>query len=348
MQDKYRVIQWATGNVGKVSIRQFVENPSFELVGILVTNPDKVGKDAGELAGLPATGVIATDDVEAIFALEADCVHFAAAAEDIAMVCRLLRSGKNVVSPLGPFYPSSQYPHSVETSAAIAAACAEGGTSFHGSGVHPGFAGDLLPLVLARAAGRIDHIHVTEVVDFAANPSSYIPFMGFGREPADLLANPARSPEAALMFSQSMAMVIEALGKTIERMEASLELATAVKDIAYPGGVVGKGTVGGQHYEWTAVVEGEPFMTFHCFWTMGDAIEPAWDCGSSGYSVRIEGEPALLMTLSGFDQEGRPQYPGLSLTALLGVNAIPAVCDAPPGIVTHREIGLFPPPGLLR
>lgn len=345
---QYRVIQWATGNVGKVSIRQFVENPAYALVGVFVTNPDKVGKDAGELAGLASTGVIATDDVDSMVALEADCVHFAAAAEDIEMVCRLLRSGKNVVSPLGPFYPSNQFPHSIETGEAIAAACAESGTSFHGSGIHPGFAGDLLPLVMTRAAGRIDHIHVTEVVDFAANPSSYIPFMGFGREPADLLANPARSPEAALMFSQSMAMVIEALGKTIERMETSLELATASQDIPYPGGVVGKGTVGGQHYEWTAVVEGKPLMTFHCFWTMGEAIEPAWNCGPSGYSVRIEGDPALLMTLSGVDAQGRPQYPGLSLTALLGVNAVSAVCDAAPGIVTHRQLGLFGPPGLLR
>ncbi|MEW9856613.1 hypothetical protein [Novosphingobium sp. M1R2S20] len=348
VQRKYRVIQWATGNVGKVAIRQFVENPAFELAGVLVTNPDKVGKDAGELAGLPPTGVIATDDVETIMGLAADCVHFAGAVEDLDTLCRLLRSGKNVVSPLGPFYPSNQYPHSVETSEAIAAACREGGTSFHGSGIHPGFAGDLLPLILARAAGRIDHIHVTEVVDFSANPSSYIPFMGFGREPADLLANPARSPDAALMFSQSMAMVIEALGKTIERMETSLELATATRDIPYPGGVVTKGTVGGQHYEWTAIVEGKPLMTFHCFWTMGDAIDPAWNCGPSGYSVRLEGDPALMMTLSGIDDQGRPQYPGLSLTALLGVNAIPAVCDAPPGIVTHREMGLFVPPGLLR
>ena len=127
VQRKYRVVQWATGNVGKVSIRQFLENPAFDLVGVLVTNPDKVGKDAGELASLPPTGIIATDDVEAIIALDADCVHFAAAAEDIEMVCRLLRTGKNVVSPLGPFFPSSQYPHSIETSEAIAAACAEGG-----------------------------------------------------------------------------------------------------------------------------------------------------------------------------------------------------------------------------
>lgn len=150
------------------------------------------------------------------------------------------------------------------------------------------------------------------------------------------------------MFSQSMAMVIEALGKKIERLETSLELATATEDIPYPGGIVAKGTVGGQHYEWTAVVEGKPLMTFHCFWKMGEHIKPAWTCGPSGYNLRIEGDPALMLTLSGVDAQGRPQYPGLSLTALLGVNAIPAVCDAKPGIVSHGQIGLFAPLGLLR
>ncbi len=60
----YRVIQWATGVVGQAALRHFIENPAFELAGVLVYNPDKVGKDAGELVGLPPTGVIATDDVE--------------------------------------------------------------------------------------------------------------------------------------------------------------------------------------------------------------------------------------------------------------------------------------------
>ncbi len=104
----YRVVQWATGVVGQTALKHFIENPVFELVGVLVYNPDKVGRDAGELVGLPPTGVIATDNVEQILALEADCVMFAPIGLDWDMVCRLLRSGKNVVLPLGPFYPSER------------------------------------------------------------------------------------------------------------------------------------------------------------------------------------------------------------------------------------------------
>jgi hypothetical protein len=348
-QRPYRVIQWATGKVGQVAIRHFAANPAFDLVGLYVTNADKVGRDAGEIAGIAPMGITATDDVDAILALEADCVHFAPAVEDIDMLCRILRSGKNVVTPLGPFYPIGIYAKQV---AQLEAACIQGGTSFHGSGIHPGFAGDLLPLTLTRLMTRIDHIHVYEIVDHLANPSNYIEYMGFGREPADLLANPARSPDAAHIFAQSMAIVVEALGESIEDVTATLELATATEDIAWQvpgglGGVVKQGSVGGQHYEWSAIVRGRPFITYHCFWKLGDKVEPNWPCGDSGYRVIIEGEPPLTLSLNGVGKDGRPGYFGLSLTGLLGVNAIPAVCDAAPGVVTHLDLGVFGPPGLV-
>jgi hypothetical protein len=343
-KEKYRVIQWASGKVGQVAIRHFADNPAFDLVGLYVTSPDKVGKDAGEIAGIAPIGVVATDDIEAIIAMDADCVHFAPMVEDIDLMCRLLRSGKNVVTPLGPYYPTGKY---VEQLATIEAACQAGGTSFHGCGIHPGFAGDLLPLTLARLMTRVDCIHLYEIVDHLANPSKYIEYMGFGREPADLLANPARSPDAAYIFAQSMALVVEGLGKTIEDITATLELATATQDIAYPGGLVRQGTVAGQHYEWSAWVGGAPLITYHCFWMMGDKIEPLWTPGDTGYRVVMEGEPRLAVSLSGLDDSGRQTYPGMSLTALLGVNVIPAVCDAAPGVVTHLDLGVVRPRGLV-
>lgn len=343
----YKVVQWATGHVGKTAIRHFVDNPVYELAGVLVTNPRKVGKDAGDLAGIGSTGVAATDDPEEILALEADCVHFAPLMPDLEMVCRLLRSGKNVVSPLGPFYPWERYKADFEK---LAAACNEGGASFHGSGIHPGFAGDILPLTLARLMDRIECVHIYEVIDHLANPSNYIPFMGFGREPADLLANPSRSPEAPYMFAQSMEMIAAGLGRTIEDVTAKLEVATATRDIAYPRGVIEANTVAGQHYEWTGWSRGKPLVTFHCFWVMGrEHVSPQWDCGDSGYRIRIEGDPPLELSLRGAAEPGGTRrYLGLPWTAMVGVNAIPAVCDAPPGIVTHFELGVPKLYGLVR
>lgn len=343
---RYRVIQWATGTVGTTAIRHFAENPHFELVGTWVSSPDKVGKDAGEIAGTEPLGVIATNDAEQLIGMVADCVHFAPVQQDIAMVCRLLRSGKNVVSPLGPYYRTEQFHNDWE---AIESACLDGGTTFHGSGIHPGFAGDLLPLIVARIMERINHIHVYEIVDFQANPSNWIPYMGFGRPCDELLANPSRPPEAVHFFAQSMALVLESLGHTVDDLTTKLEVSPATQDIAFPGGVVKQGTVAGQHYEWTAWSQGKPRMTFHTYWVMGhDALETDWNCGSDGYRVRFEGNPNLELALAGANGGSEGNLLTMPWTAMAGLNTIAAICEMPPGFVSHLDLGLVCPPGLMR
>lgn len=347
----YRVIQWATGVVGGTALRHFIENPAFELVGVLVTKPEKVGKDAGDLVGLPKTGVLATDDVEKIIALGADCVLFAPIVTNVDTICRLLRSGKNVASVAGPFSPQ----HYPEHFAKIEAACREGNSSYHGCGIHPGFSGDLLPLTLTRLMNRVDRIQIYEFIDKLRNPMVYTEMMGFGRDPEALLAKPSRSPEAPFAFAQSMAMVAEGLGKKIEKVTTKLEVAQATQDIPYSlgiglpiSGTIRTGTVAGQHYEWTAWVEGRPLITYHFYWTMGEHVEPRWDIDSR-YQVVIEGDPPLelrLMSRPGAD--GVRPFLGLPWTGLLGATALPALCEAAPGVVTHLELGIVQPRGLVR
>lgn len=345
-QQTYRVMQWATGTVGMAALRHFIENPVIELVGVWVTSPDKIGKDAGDIAGLPKTGVIATNDIEALIALDADCVHMAQLTRDNDLVCRLLRSGKNVICALGPYYPIERYAEDFEK---IEAACQAGGTTFHGSGVHPGFASDLMPLTLARLMNRIDHIEVTEIIDKVRNPMIYIEVMGFGDDFDELSAKPKRSPEAPHHFSMCMALVIEALGKKMEKVTSKLELARATEDIPYYNGTIRKGTVGGQHYEWTAWVEGKPFMTYHFYWSMGDKVEPRWEVEECKYRIRMAGDPPLeVHIMGGKEADGRHPFHGLPWTGLLGATAVPAVCDARPGVVNHLDLGVIRPRGLVR
>ena len=116
MSKTYRVVAWSTGNVGRNVIAGIDARPDLELVGLWVSNPDKVGRDAGELAGLDRTlGVAATDDVDAIFALRPDVIVHTAMADDrlfeaLADLQRILRAGINVVSS-GPVF--LQYPYGV-------------------------------------------------------------------------------------------------------------------------------------------------------------------------------------------------------------------------------------------
>ncbi len=352
-QKKYRIIQWCTGVVGKTALRHFIENPHIELAGVLVTNPDKAGKDAGEIAGLSVkTGVEATDDVEKILALKADGVLFAPIITDVDMICRLLCSGKNVASVAGPFLPNEYFEAEQEK---IEAACRDGKTSYLGCGVHPGFSGDILPLTLARLMNRIDRIQITEFIDKDKNPMVYTEMMGFGADPAELLAKPRRAPDTWRHFYQSLDLVAKSLGKQIEKVTSNFEVAKATKDIPYTlgegrtgGGIVKKGTVGGQHYEWTAYADGRPLISYHFYWTMGENVEPKWDIDSR-YQVTIQGDPPLEVRLqSPPDADGKRPFFGLPWTGLLGATALPALCDAQPGLVTHVDLGVMQPHGLAR
>ena len=349
MSDKtYRVIQWATGTVGSAALTYFIENPVIDLVGVYVTNPEKIGKDAGDLVGLPKTGVLATGSADEILAMDADCVLFAPSmmTPPIDMVCQLLASGKNVVSPAGPFLPNKWIP---EDAARVEAACKAGGTSFHCCGIHPGFSGDVLPITLLRLMNRVDCVEVTEIIDKVRNPMIYTEIMGFGMDPVELLANPKRSPETYKFFYSSMAMIAEALGKEIEEVTVKFEVSTALKDIKHAYGEVKQGTVGGQHYEWTAWCEGAPLVVYHFYWQLGEDLDPLWEQGEAMYRVRIHGDPPLECQLMGQkDTDGRHPFLGLPWTGLVGCTVVPDVCDAPPGVVTHFDLGVVKPKGLVR
>ncbi|KUI11374.1 dihydrodipicolinate reductase [Mycobacterium sp. GA-1285] len=345
----YRVIQWMTGDVGRAGVRHFAQCPVFELVGVLVHSKDKVGRDAGEIAGIAPTGVIATDDVESITALDADCVFYTPVIMDIDTVCGLLRSGKNVVTTSGFFHPTDDFREGGDK---IRAACQDGGASFHAGGIHPGFAGDILPLTLARVASRIDKIEVWEVVNVLTDaPMDHIDWMGFGKDKDKFLSEPTILGLGVPFFAQSMHMVADGLGVTIDDVTADVRAAVATEDIPHDQGAIPRGTVAAQHHEWTAWVDGSPLIVYHAIYvTAGPGeLDPAWDWGRTRYRIAIEGDPPNELTMHGLvAADGSMTHPGYTWTAMGPINAIPDVCDGPPGWLTHLDLGLVRPRGLVR
>src|SRR5207245_11714453 len=153
-------------------LRWISGHPEWELVGVWVSSAAKAGKDAGELCGVGPVGVTATADARALLALDADCVCYTATGdlrpfEAVEDVCRILVSGKNVVSssivPL--VHPRSFFP---EVRDKLEEACRRGGTSFFTSGIDPGFANDLLPLTLSGRWERWAEVGMREISRHAA------------------------------------------------------------------------------------------------------------------------------------------------------------------------------------
>ena len=346
----YRVIQWATGSIGQISIRHFADTPDFDLVGVLVTSDAKNGKDAGDLAGIPPLGVAATTSIDEVLALDADAVNYAPLYAEVDDMARILRSGKNIVTPVGFVYPKALDP---EVVAKLEAACQEGGTSLHGAGIHPGFSGDLLPLTASRLCTRIDQVIVQEVADLAPHPSYKMNFegLGFGRDPDDARANP--SPLIHTMesiFKESMLLLADGLGVTVDEVTTEFDVAVAKRDLTVRSGQIPAGTVGGMRHQWITWSGGRPVIVFRSFWKMDDDLDPNWGYGTVKYSVIFEGVPSMKFEFEPTSQHptGDQGYWGRIWTAMNAINAIPAVVAAPPGIQTHLDLPPIQSPSLVR
>ena len=215
IQNRLRVVQWSTGNAGQPALRGILRHPDLELVGVHAHSPDKIGRDAAELCDWHAgeTGVLATDDVDALLALEPDCVCYTAQGETrpkdtVEELCGILRAGINVVntSIVSLVYPPFASRKLVEP---LEAACRDGSSTIYTSGFDPGWSGDLIPLALAACCERVDALRVYELMDYSTyeDPGFTGVFFGFGR-PMDYAA-PLLQPGVKLLLAQFAALEIE-------------------------------------------------------------------------------------------------------------------------------------------
>ena len=342
----YRVIQWATGGVGRAAIQAVLNHPELELVGCWVHSADKDGRDAGELAGEAPIGVAATRDAEALLATDADCVMYSPLLPDDAVVAAILRSGKNVVTPVGWVYPDRRNP-AVQ---AIEAAAMEGKATLHGSGIHPGGITERFPLMVSALSSAITHVRAEEFSDLRTYNSPLVvrEVMGFGLSPEQAMAGPMASLLEA-GFKASVRMVTDQLGIAAEpRIRSSQEVAVAVHgtdDLIVP---MEPGTVAARRFRWEAMVDGRPVVTAAVNWLMCEVdLDPPWTLGEQGerFEVEITGDPDILLTFKGLQPEtvaqGLIRNPGVVATANHCVSAIPYVCQAGPGITTYLDLPLI-------
>ncbi len=234
-----RVVQWATGNIGSRSLRQVIEHPGLELAGVYVTSAAKSGRDAGDLCGLPPTGLAATSDVDEILALGADCVLYMPASCDLDQVCRILAAGTNIVTTRGEFlHPGSMPPADRER---VERACAEGGASIHSTGSSPGFISEAMPLALASIQRRLHALTINEYADLSSRDSPDLLFnlMGFGH-PVDEFP-PERFAFGAYSFGPSMRLVAEAVGLPLDSVSATGEVAVTPEKLTIAAWHAGRG-----------------------------------------------------------------------------------------------------------
>jgi len=349
VSDVKRVVAWSTGTVGRHAIAGIDARPDLELVGVWVSSPDKVGKDAGELAGMGCElGVLATNDKEALYALEPDCIVHTAMVDDrifeaIADLTEMVERGINVVSS-GPVLLC--YPKGLgldDFVDAIDVAGEKTGASLHVNGIDPGWANDVLPLALTSLSQRIDSVRVSEIADYSTyyQPVVMNDIYGFGK-PMDhvaMLWQPGILTTAwgpvVRQIAAGLDLELDAeLEEIVEREPADHDLSTASVDIA-------EGTMGAVRFQVVGKVDGVPRVILdHVTRTHVDQV-PSWPQPPEGggcYRVEVEGEPMMRIDFTHHGEDGDHNVSGMIVTAMRLVNAVDAVCAAAPGLVYAKDL----------
>jgi 4-hydroxy-tetrahydrodipicolinate reductase len=336
----YRVVQWATGNVGSRALRRAIEHPGLDLVGLYVHSANKVGQDAGTLAGVAPVGVAATNSIDEILALKPDCVVYMAARCDYDEISRILESGANIVTTRGEFHNPAAMDPAIR--AQIEEACRRGGTSIHSTGCSPGFVTEALPLVLSTLQRSMTHLSINEFADCTSRDSPDMLFnvMGFGQKPGASVQG--RLDHLREAFGPSLQVTAEALGLPCDSLAVRGGVGVARRDVHIAAGLVPAGTIAAMRTIVSALRDGKPLIEFTANWYVSSDVETddgeQWDFRPSGWHLVLRGDAPLevAITYPVTPEEYPEMTPGL--TAHRPLNIIPFLCEARPGILTSVDL----------
>ena len=337
MKHPYRVVQWATGNVGSHALRAIVQHPQMTLVGLYVHSQSKAGRDAGELCGIGPTGIRATRNIHDIIALKPDCVVYMQQGCNFDDLCQLLEAGINIVTTRDEVQnPACMDPAVRER---IEAACGRGNASIHATGSSPGFITEAVPLVLASIQRRLDSLRINEFADLSSRDSPEMLFniMGFGRAPVPG-ANEGRAAYLRNSFGPTLQLTANTLGLQFDTIESKGEVALALHDTQIAAGLVKAGTVAALRTVITGMRRGKALMSMTPTWYCTTDIDADWDLRPDGWHIVVEGDAPFEMSLrfTTPDEHKAAVTPGY--TAHRAINAIPYVCEAAPGIRTVADL----------
>ena len=345
-----------TGNCGSLALKQLVSDARFDLTGVWVSSDAKVGKDAGELAGLDVTtGVAASDDLDAIIAAKPECIVYCAMGDTrlpdaMADVRKILAAGVNVVgSGLGVL----QYPWQVipdKYIQRIEDAAREGDSTVFFTGVDPGFATDLLPFALAGTCQSIEQVRTMEIADYATYDGATVMFdvMGFGNAIGDLpmLYQPG---VLSIAWGTAIRQLAAGLGIEVDEIKDAVEQEPAPEDFDVAVGTIKKGTVAAVRFQIEGMVKGKPVIVVEHVTRLRPDLRPDWaqpaQPGGS-YRVEITGEPSYVMDICPTSRNGDHNYAAILAAAGRIVNAIPDVVAVRAGIRTTLDMPLVTGRGL--
>ncbi|MFI7641001.1 dihydrodipicolinate reductase [Nonomuraea sp. NPDC049400] len=340
-------VVWGTGNVGRAAIRAVAAHPGLTLWAVLVHDPGKVGRDAGELGGLGhELGVAATDDIEAVLAASPRAVVYAASGdlrpdEALADVTRAIRAGTIVVTPsLYALYDQRGAPP--ELREPVLAAIGHGGGSLFVSGIDPGWGNDVLPLLISGLGTTIDAIRCQEIFDYSTydQPDSVRYLVGMG-QPMDYEPPMIAPTVPTMVWGGQIRLMARALGVELDEIRETRDR----RPLEATVGEFEAGTQGAVRFEVQGIVGGAPRIVIEHVTRIHPSCAPDWPTPPNGvgaHRVIIEGSPRIEVTVEATDEGGNSSAGGNATAVARLVGAIDWLAEVEPGLYDALDVPLHP------
>ena len=350
MAPPIRVFQVATGNLGTEMIKRIRNRPGLQLVGLHCYSPDKVGRDAGEIAGLAPIGVTATGSVDDIIAAKPDVVTFHGVFPDEDLYVKVLAAGINIVTTadwITGWHRDANHPHpsGKPVTRLLQEACEKGGATFYGTGMNPGL-NQILGVLCAADVADIENITTIESVDVSCHHSADTwQEVGYGR-PVDDPELPGMLEKYTRVFADSVLMMADCFDLHLDEVTFDYQLGACTRDVDLGWYRLPKGSLGGSYLKYQGMVDGTPRIETHLEWQMTPHTDPSWKIKGC-YVTRVTGDPCvynkhLVYPRAGVNLADPDNFAaiGMTITGMPALNALASVVAAPPGLLTSADVPL--------
>ncbi|HEY8385961.1 MAG TPA: hypothetical protein VIK82_07065 [Porticoccaceae bacterium] len=334
---KLRVIQLATGKVGEHALRAILDDPRLDLVGVYVYSADKVGMDAGQLCSRPPCGVLASNDLDQILLSRPDVAIYTPMLADVSQVEKLLENGVDVIST-NLF--SNVGGVQGEVRQRLESACERGNSSFHVTGVHPGWA-NALAVSLTGVCRRVDCVSLYESADCSEYESPET-WLALGMSLPEATAEVESVARMSLQsFADATQRMAEAMSVSLDELRFGVEFAKASARTDLGWLCLERGTIAAIRGGWDGIVNGRTVVRTRVAWYLTDRLEQDWHFDDDHYHLVVDGDPGVECRVRFIPQPDWQPNDTLISTALPAIHAIFNVHDAPAGILGLKDAGLI-------
>jgi hypothetical protein len=323
---KIRVMHFGLGPIGAAVVRQVATHNRFKIVGGIDIDPNKIGRDIGEVTNLgKKLGVkVWADAAAALRNTKPDVVVLCTnsslkkAAPQIEIV---IKAGIPVVSTTEELAYAA--PNNRALVLRIDAIAKRAKVAVLGTGVNPGFVMDAFPIMLTGVCERVSAIHIDRIQDARTRRLPFQQKIGSGLTVKEFRIKVANDSVRHVGLAESIHMIGDALGWKVDKIIDRVRPKLAEQRVASKYIHVEPGRVCGIIQDGIGYVGRKPLITLH--------MEAYLGAPESYDAVKIDGSPALHVKIIGGTH-------GDIATASIVVNSIPKVLAATPGYKTMRDL----------